>query len=160
MKTVLLCIMLAASLLATAAGAQTYRWTDADGTIHFSDALEKVPTESREAAQPFNLDQGAATTDGDAAPGVEPAPSDGENGAVPQLDELKERMVHDKGIMDIIRALQKDPKLQPLLSDPELIGAVSSGDIETLINNPVIKKLLHDPRVREIEQRIQKGGAQ
>jgi len=163
MKKLLFFLLLAATVVGTAAGAEIYRWTDQEGTVHFSDSLDSVPAASRKSVQPFTLEHatkaGTKATGRTTAPAVEPALPDADTGAAPQLDELKERMVHDQGIMKLIRALQSDPKLQSLLSDPALLEAASSGDFEALINNPVIKKLLQDPRVREIEQRVQKGGA-
>ncbi len=44
-------LLLAAALcLAAPAGAQVYGWTDARGTVHFTDELHRVPTEQRERA--------------------------------------------------------------------------------------------------------------
>ena len=79
-----------------------------------------------------------------------------DNGAVaPQVDELQERMLQDEEVMALIGALRNDPEMQALLSDPEIIAAIQSGDISALTGNPAFMKLLNNTRVREIEQKMQ-----
>ncbi len=44
---ILVWLVLLAGLLAAPSGAEIYRWTDADGQLHFSDRLNDVPPEYR-----------------------------------------------------------------------------------------------------------------
>ncbi len=72
----------------------------------------------------------------------------------PQVQELQREMLGDPGIMALIMALQDDPEMQALLSDPKVVAAVQAGDIGVLLNDPRFMKLLDNPRVREIGQRL------
>jgi hypothetical protein len=73
----------------------------------------------------------------------------------PQVENLKERILKDDGIMVLINSLQNDPEIQALLSDPAMMGAIQAMDIATLIHNPVFMKLLNNLRIQEIEKKIQ-----
>jgi len=64
-------------------------------------------------------------------------------------------MMKDEGIMTLIRALQDDPEMQALLSNPAMMSAIQAGDIGTLMNNPSFLKFLNNPRVREIEKKVE-----
>ena len=57
--------------------------------------------------------------------------------------------------MEQIRALQNDPEMQALLSNPDVIRAVQSGDYSVLVTNPAFLRLLNNPRVKEIGKRMQ-----
>jgi len=133
MKKLLLVLLLAA----TVAQAETYKWTDKEGTVHFSDSGNKGLVDSSPESRPRADDYGAA---------------------VPRAEDLKEQMLKDEGVMSLIRALQNDPEMQALLSNPSILGAIQSGDINTLINNPDFMMLLNNPRVREIEKKMQQNG--
>jgi hypothetical protein len=138
-------------LVATVAQAETYRWTDNDGTVHFSDSLGNVPVNYRNIAKPTNSINAVST--------AEPRQRAESQGSIaPQVEDLKGRMLQDEGVMALISSLQNDPEMQALLGDPVIIHAIQAGDIGTLINNPDFLKLLNNPRVREIENRIQQGG--
>jgi hypothetical protein len=146
-------------LVATVAQAETYKWTDNDGTVHFSDSLGKVPADYLKSAKPLGMDTKGATNTYKAVSPAEPRQSaDGFGSVASRVEELKGRMLNDEGTMALIAALQNDPDMQALLGDPVIIHAIQAGDIGTLINNPDFLKLLNNPRVREIENRIQQGG--
>lgn len=72
----------------------------------------------------------------------------------PQVQELQREMLGDPGIMALIMALQNDPEMQAILSDPKIVAAVQAGDIGVLFADSRFMKLLDNPRVREIEQRM------
>ncbi len=131
MKKLFFVLLLVATT--TVAQADTYKWTDKEGTVHFSDSAGGVP-ESRQNA----VDYGSVA---------------------PKVEELKKQMLNDEGTMDLIRAMQDDPDMQALLSDPAVMRAIQSMDIGTLMNNPGFMKMLDNPRVREIEQKMQNGGS-
>lgn len=135
-------------LLAPAAHAETYQWTDSAGTVHFSESLAEVPAGYRKSAKALGINTSAGSS---AAPS---APSQG-NHDFSGVNALKERMLQDQGAMEQIRALQHDPEMQALLSDPEVIRAVQSGDYSALVNNPAFLRLLNNPKVKEIGKRMQ-----
>jgi len=125
-------------LLATVAQAETFRWTDAEGTVHFSDSPEKIPAAYRNNAK------------------MQEAIDN--NSAAPQVDELQERMLQDEEVMSLIGALQNDPEIQALLSDPATLAEIQAGDIRALTGNPDFMKLLKNSKVRAIEQKMQQKG--
>ncbi len=84
---------------------------------------------------------------------------DASSAAAPQLQELQKQMLDDPGIMALVMALQSDPEMQALLSDPKIVTAVQAGDIGALLADPRIMKLLDNPRVREIEERLNNSKA-
>jgi PAS domain-containing protein len=45
--------------------------------------------------------------------------------------------------------------MQALLSNPDIIRAVQSGDYSVLVTNPAFLRLLNNPRVQEIGKRMQ-----
>jgi len=151
MKKLFLILLLAA----TAAQAETYKWTDKEGTVHFSESIGEVPANYRQSAEQIGIDTGDATTGNRAASPAEPRQSADDKASV---EGLKERMLKDEGIMTLIRAMQEDPEMQAILRDPATVSAVQSGDIGALMNNPAFLKLLDSPWVREIEKKLQNGG--
>lgn len=140
-------LMLLLLLVATFAHAETYKWTDSAGTVHFSESLAEIPASYRKSAKPL----GISTSSG--SPAVS-APVKGGND-FSGVAAMKDRMMQDQGAMEQIRALQHDPEMQALLSDSEVIRAVQSGDYSVLLNNPAFLRLLNNPRVKEIGKRMQ-----
>ena len=146
-------------LAATVAQAETYRWSDQEGTVHFSESLGEIPAEQLKSAKPLGMDANRTTDRSMAVSSVEtPQSADGYGSVAPGVEGLKGRMLNDEGIMALIGALQNDPEMQAILGDPAMIRAIQAGDIGTLLNNPGFLKLLDNPRIREIENRVQQGG--
>ena len=155
MKRLILVLLLAT----TVAQAETFTWTDKGGTVHFSESLGEVPAAYRNSAQPLGMDTSGATNKNKAVSSPEPRRSADDYGSVaPKVEELKERMLNDEGIMALVNALQNDPQMQALLGDPAILRAIQAMDVGTLMNNPDFLKLLTNPRVQEIEKRMQQGG--
>lgn len=150
MKKLLFILLLAA----TAAHAETYKWIDNEGTVHFSESLGEIPSPYRKSARPLDMNSEGAVGQGPGAVRGET----GQSGIPSQVEGLKERMMKDEGIMALIRALQDDPEMKAILSDPEMMSALQAGDIGALINNPAFLKILNNPRVREIEKRVNAQG--
>jgi hypothetical protein len=139
----------------TVAHAEYYRWTDKEGTVHFSDSIGGVPTTYRKNIQSIDRDTSESP---DKNKTVSPDKilqrSNGNGSVTPDVDDLKERMMKDQQIMALIGAMQNDQELQVLLSDPTILRAIQVGDVSTLLNNPDFLKILNDPRVKEIEKRL------
>jgi len=125
-------------LLATVAQAETYRWIDSEGTVHFSDSPGKVPAAYRSSAK---MEEAADNSS-----------------AAPQVNELQKQMLQDEGVMALILALQNDPEMQALLNDPAILADIQAGDIRALTGNPDFMKLLNNARVREkVPKKKEKG---
>ncbi|HTP66471.1 MAG TPA: DUF4124 domain-containing protein [Geobacteraceae bacterium] len=155
MKKLLLILL----LFTAAAQAETYKWIDDGGTVHFTDSPIEVPAKYRKSVEPIEADK-TRDSSNDSKPNPDNdwgGPQQGAGGQAalpPKAEELKDRMMNDEGIMTLIRALQDDPDMRALLGDPALMRAVQAGDIGTLINNPAFLKLLDNPRVKEIERKL------
>lgn len=155
MKKILLVLLLAASV----AQAETYEWTDREGTVHFSDTRAEIPAPYRKSAVPLGMDAApTANSSRDVLPAASRQGADAGGSIAPQVEQLKERMQNDGGSMALVRALLSDPQMQALLNDPTVLRAAQSGDFSALLNNPNVMKLLTNPKVQEIGKRMQQGG--
>jgi hypothetical protein len=155
MKKILLILLLAT----TVAHAEIYKWTDKEGAAHFSDSIGKVPANYRNTIQIIERDTKESTIKNKEVPHIEPPQSSNNNGPiVPTVDDLKNQIMKDEGIMALIREMQNDQELQVLLNNPEIMSAIQAGDITTLVNNPDFLKLLNNPRVKEIEKKLNQTG--
>ena len=74
--------------------------------------------------------------------------------AIPQVQELQQKMLTDEQTMALILSLQNDPEMQALLKDPALLEAVQAGDLSALTANPRFMKLLDNAKVKEIQKRV------
>ncbi len=67
---------------------------------------------------------------------------------------LRETMMQDNDIINIIFSLQSDPDFQKVLQDPAIIEAITSGDMDTLMSNPNFIKLTGNRKVQEIKRKL------
>ena len=72
-----------------------------------------------------------------------------------KLQSLQQEMFSDGQIMNLMLSLQNDPVVMKILSDPELMKAITSGNINMLQNNSRIAELMKIPAVQEITKQIQ-----
>lgn len=70
------------------------------------------------------------------------------------VQSLQSSITSDPGMMASILALQNDPDMQAVLSDPELMRAIQSFDLEALQNNPKIQQLMNNSTVRKIHRNV------
>ncbi|MBU1168063.1 MAG: DUF4124 domain-containing protein [Proteobacteria bacterium] len=143
MKKIVLILILVASV----AHGEIYKWTDNKGA-HFVGSIEEVPAEYRSSAQAMKMYSDESTVDDKAISKHVPDMNGG---------DLKDRMMNDQGIMDLIREMQFDKDMQALLNDSAIMSAIQAGDINTLQNNPDFLKILDNPRVKEILNRMNPG---
>jgi len=68
---------------------------------------------------------------------------------------LQEKMMSNEKIFAMILSLQNDPEFQEILQDPEIMVAVSSGDINALLSNKKFLKLLENPAIQDIGRMIE-----
>lgn len=71
-----------------------------------------------------------------------------------EIQSLREKMLTDKEIMGLIQNLQDDPEFKKALEDPEIMKAISAGDVAALQANPHFVKLLNNAAVKEIEKKV------
>jgi hypothetical protein len=71
-----------------------------------------------------------------------------------EVRSLQNKMMNDQEIMGMIQSLQNDPEFKKLLEDPDVMKAVSEGDIPALMANPKFTKLLNNPTVRDIQKKV------
>jgi len=72
----------------------------------------------------------------------------------PDIQAFQKSMMNDKEIMGLVLSLQKDPKMQELLKDPDIMKAIDSGDTTTLMSNPKFIELLNNPEIKEIQKKV------
>lgn len=68
---------------------------------------------------------------------------------------LQEKMMGNEEIFAMILSLQSDPEFREILQDPEIMSAVSSGDINALFSNQKFLKLLENPAIQDIGKMIE-----
>ena len=77
-----------------------------------------------------------------------------EGGRQDQIQKLKQRMMSDEEVVEMILSLQNDPAVQEILQDPEIMKAVNAGDMDSLLSNPKFMKLLENPTIQDIRKKV------
>lgn len=72
------------------------------------------------------------------------------------LQAMQKKIVGDAAVMDLVKSLQDDPDFQAVLTDKEILHAITTGDLSSLENNPKIQTLLNKPTMRKIEEKLTK----
>ncbi len=67
---------------------------------------------------------------------------------------LREIMMQDNDIINIIFSLHSDPDFQKILQDPAIIEAITSGDMDALMSNPNFIKLTGNRKIQEIKGKL------
>ena len=70
-----------------------------------------------------------------------------------KVEEIQRSLAADDSLVEIITSLGDDPEVQAVLSDPQLMQAVESGDLPTLMASPKFMDLLANPKIQEIQSR-------
>lgn len=71
------------------------------------------------------------------------------------LQAMQLRMMQNPNVLSMILSLQNDPQIQALLADPEIMGAIASGNYAALMNHPKIIALTSNANVREVIEEVQ-----
>ncbi len=77
-------------------------------------------------------------------------PSSGKMPESVQHQAVQSKLVQDPTLLSKVEALQADPDVQAILTDPEIMSAIAAGDYAALMSNPKIKALSQNSRMREI----------
>jgi len=66
------------------------------------------------------------------------------------VNAVKNRMQADPAIMKSIADLQNDPDFMDIITDPEIMSAINSGDVNALNSNPKFIKLMNNSKIKRI----------
>ena len=82
------------------------------------------------------------------------APSGTADTSPAQIQSLQRDMAADGEIFALIQQLQNDPQMQAILADPEIMRAVSAGDLNALMGNEKFMKLFENSDIRAITSKV------
>jgi hypothetical protein len=72
-----------------------------------------------------------------------------------QVESMQRQMVGNADVMQMIVGLQNDPALQRAMADPELMGLISSGNLDAIREHPSFRALMNHPGIRAIVEQMQ-----
>ncbi len=70
------------------------------------------------------------------------------------IDKVKTKMMSNPEILKIVTDLASDPQIQEITKDPQIIGAVSSGNVQALMSNQKFMELTNHPQIKEINEKL------
>jgi len=156
MKRFLLCFMVACSLVAGTARAGELREIELkDGSILTGEVVSLsngIYTIKSDTLGTLKVEESKVKVIRLKAPPQGPGAA--QNSTNSDVQSLQHRMMSDQEILGLIQSLQNDPEFKKLLEDPEIMKAVSAGDIAALSANPTFMKLLSNPTVQEIQKKV------
>jgi hypothetical protein len=71
-----------------------------------------------------------------------------------EIQLLKQEILNNEELLEIILPLQEDPDFQRALADPSIMEAVESGDMDALLSNPDFLRLLNNPRILKVKEKM------
>jgi len=88
------------------------------------------------------------------SPAQPSAPHDASGAQGAQVRDLQIQMAADPAMVATILQLSELPEMRAVLSDPEILRAVESGDLTALETNPKIQKLMENPALQDLTGRV------
>jgi len=73
-----------------------------------------------------------------------------EAGYTSEIQSLQQKMVANPEVVKLLTRLANAPEVQAALADPEFMHLVTSGNLAALQRNPRFQSLLHQPELRAI----------
>lgn len=73
--------------------------------------------------------------------------------SVERIQAMANKLMSDKETMEMIASLQSDPQFQAILTDPDILNAVKSGDHASLMKNEKFMQLKDNPTMQKIEEK-------
>lgn len=157
MKRFLLCFAVVLSLIAGIARAGELREIELrDGSVINGEVVSLnngIYTVKSDMLGMVKVEESKVKVIRQASPPPEPVAA--QNITSNETISLQHRMMSDQEIMGMIQSLQDDPAFKKLLEDPEMLKAVSAGDVAALAANSNFMKLLDNPTVKEIHRKVQ-----
>ncbi|MBM75235.1 MAG: hypothetical protein CMK59_07525 [Proteobacteria bacterium] len=71
------------------------------------------------------------------------------------ISTMQSVIMQDDEIMGLVLQLQSDPNLMILMSDPQVMQAIQTGDFKALEQHPAMKDLMNSPQMKQIQEYIQ-----
>ena len=111
----------------------------------FSLAEDKIQSiQFAQGKNPFvGSDGGKTSSSGDAGAIIDPR----------QVDMMKNKIMSDPQASKMVEDLQKDPAIQQILGDKELMQAIERGDVGRLSADPKIQSLMNNKEIGKIIER-------
>ncbi len=104
----------------------------------------------------IRIKDSAIATIREPSPTTAAGPATAGTGTAASVAALKDRMLSNAEVMDLVADLKDDPQFSKVLNDPAIVQAVQTNDVAALMANPAFLALLDDPRVQEIEKKMEK----
>ncbi len=167
MKIILLLFPLLLGLVPCAGAAGTSRIELNDGSVIIGEIVSLangVYTVKAESMGQITIDMSRIRSIETTPPAVappqqnlpqQPQPEDYSDPLTAMRQKLEEKMKSDPKVVEGIAALKEDPDFQELLSDPGIVEALKTQDVNALMSNPKFLKILNSPVIREIAERVQ-----
>jgi hypothetical protein len=70
-----------------------------------------------------------------------------------QLQATQQRLAADPEVLGMIMALQSDPEIRAVLTDPAFLALITSGNLQAIQGDPRFQELLQHPGLRAILER-------
>lgn len=67
-----------------------------------------------------------------------------------QMDQMKNKIMADPQTNKLVEELQKDPTMQQILGDKDLLQAIERGDVGRLVADPKIQSLMNNKEIGKI----------
>lgn len=66
------------------------------------------------------------------------------------ISAMQQQLLSNQDIMAMISSLQNDPQMQAILTDPTIMQAIATGDIQTLMNDSRFMQLMNNATIKQI----------
>ena len=154
-NTVLLLAIVAAAVSGAAIGAQTYKWTDAQGKVHYSD--QPPPAEVKEPITVKTPRQSSAATPTATPTGKDAAPAKAKT-YVEQEADFKKRQVEtaEREAAEKKKAAEAAEKKQTCMQARSQLKGMQSGGRITQTNAKGEREYMNDAQVGQEIERLKK----
>jgi hypothetical protein len=71
-----------------------------------------------------------------------------------QVQSTRQRLISDPAVFGMIMALQNDPAVRAVLSDPAFLSLITSGNLQAIQGSPGFQELLQHPALRAILEQV------
>jgi hypothetical protein len=71
-----------------------------------------------------------------------------------QVQATQQRLMSDPAVFGMIMALQNDPAIRAVLSDPAFLSLITSGNLQAIQGSPGFQELLQHPALRAVLEQV------
>ena len=71
------------------------------------------------------------------------------------ISTMQSVIMQDDEIMGLVLQLQSDPNLMILMSDPQVMQAIQTGNFTALEQHPAMKDLMSSPQMKQIQSYLE-----